>query len=122
MDQPLRTSRLPGFKDQSPADRGRALAASTGLTAEQLLALDGAGGLTLEEPGADLGAQRLVMEQEIFACAHPAASVRAEPAAGNEVMDVRMKDQRARPGVKHPEHAQLRAQPARVARQILQGL
>src|SRR6185503_9611375 len=49
MDQPLRTSRLPAFKDQSPTDRGRALAANTGLSADQLRALDGSGGLTLEQ-------------------------------------------------------------------------
>ena len=43
-----RTSRLPGFKDQSPADRGLRLAASAGLSEEQLRALD-SGGLTLEQ-------------------------------------------------------------------------
>src|SRR5436190_9693772 len=49
MDKPLHSSRLPGFKDQSPAERMLALSASTGLSAQQLRALDGAGGLTLEQ-------------------------------------------------------------------------
>src|SRR6266540_2775773 len=49
MDEPVRTSRLPGFKDQSPAERVRALAANAGLGADQLSALDGTGGLTLEQ-------------------------------------------------------------------------
>ena len=45
----------------------------------------------------------------------PAAAVGAETAAGDEIMDVRMKDERARPGVEHAQHPQLRAQPAGVA-------
>ena len=53
----------------------------------------------------------LVVEQERSARRHPAASVRAEAAAGDEVVHVRMIDQRAAPGVQHAEHAELRAQP-----------
>ncbi|MEP7355923.1 MAG: hydroxymethylglutaryl-CoA reductase, degradative [Anaerolineales bacterium] len=49
MGNPAHTSRLPGFKDQTPAQRSLALAASAGLSTEQARALDGSGGLTLEQ-------------------------------------------------------------------------
>jgi hydroxymethylglutaryl-CoA reductase len=43
------TSRLPGFYDQSLADRGRTIGAWAGLGASDLAALDGSGGLTPEQ-------------------------------------------------------------------------
>jgi hydroxymethylglutaryl-CoA reductase len=43
------TSRLPGFYNQSLAERGQAVRAWAGLTPEHLAALDGAGGLTAEQ-------------------------------------------------------------------------
>jgi hydroxymethylglutaryl-CoA reductase len=47
MTQP--SSRLPGFYDQSLADRGRTLRDLAGLSASALAALDGSGGLTPEQ-------------------------------------------------------------------------
>ncbi len=43
------TSRLPGFYKQSLAERGQAVRAWAGLTPEQLMALDGSGGLNAEQ-------------------------------------------------------------------------
>ncbi len=43
-----RTSRLPGFYKQSVAQRGQTVAAAAGLSAAQLAALDGTGGLTAD--------------------------------------------------------------------------
>jgi hydroxymethylglutaryl-CoA reductase len=43
------TSRLPGFYNQSPADRSRVIAQWAGLSAAELAALDGSGGLTTEQ-------------------------------------------------------------------------
>ncbi|MCC7360190.1 MAG: hydroxymethylglutaryl-CoA reductase, degradative [Anaerolineales bacterium] len=43
------TSRLPGFYKQSLAERGQTVAAWAGLSAAQLAALDGSGGLTPEQ-------------------------------------------------------------------------
>ena len=63
-----------------------------------------------------------MMEQELAARWHPQASVGAQAATGNEIMDVRMKNERARSSVEHAEHAQLGAQAAGIAGQILQGL
>ncbi len=44
-----RTSRLPGFYQQSLAERGQAVQAWAGLSAAQLAALDGSGGLSAEQ-------------------------------------------------------------------------
>jgi len=43
------TSRLPGFYTKTVPERGQLVAAQAGLTPEQLGALDGSGGLTLEQ-------------------------------------------------------------------------
>ena len=63
----------------------------------------------LLEHGAKVVAQRFMMEQELAARWHPQASVGAQAATGNEIMDMRMKNERARPSVEHAEHAQLGA-------------
>ena len=63
----------------------------------------------LLEHGAKVVAQPLMIKQELAARWHPEASVGAQAATGNEIMDVRMKNERARPGVEHAEHAQLGA-------------
>jgi hydroxymethylglutaryl-CoA reductase len=49
MSDQTRTSRLPGFYQQSLAERGQAVAKWAGLSPEQLAALDGTGGLTAEQ-------------------------------------------------------------------------
>jgi len=46
---PDSTSRLPGFYNQSLAERGKAVAAWGGLTPEQLAALEGSGGLSPDQ-------------------------------------------------------------------------
>lgn len=74
------------------------------------------------EEGAEVFTQRFVMEQEVFARWDPGASIQTQAAAGNEIMNVGMKDQAARPGVEHAQHAQLRAQTFGIGRQVLQGL
>lgn len=73
------------------------------------------------EESAHVSAQGLVMEQEIVGCRHPGASIQTEPAAGDEVMDVRVKDERTSPGVEDAEHAQLRTQAAGIGCQLVQG-
>jgi hydroxymethylglutaryl-CoA reductase len=49
MTTPDPTSRLPGFYKQTLAQRGQTVAAWSGLTAAQLAALDGSGGLTPDQ-------------------------------------------------------------------------
>jgi len=49
MSQSEPTSRLPGFYKQTVAERGQTVAAAAGLSAAQLAALDGTGGLTLDQ-------------------------------------------------------------------------
>ena len=79
-------------------------------------------GQTLLEDGAKVIAQGLMVEEELFLRWHPQACVWAEAAAGNEIMDVGMKNERARPGVEDAEHAQLGAQAAGIGGEVLQGL
>ena len=83
-------------------------------------------GLLLEqtsfEKSAEVLSQRLVMEQEIVFDRDPGASIQAQAAAWNEIMNVGMKDQGARPGMEHAQHSQLRAQAFGIGRQVLQGL
>jgi len=64
----------------------------------------------------------VVEEELLVAGAHPAASVGAQSAAGDEVMDVGMEDECAAPGVEDAQHAQLGAQAFGVAGEVLQGL
>ena len=61
----------------------------------------------------------LMVEQELFG-PHPAAAIGAQAAAGHEVMNMGMIDERARPGMEHPEQAQLGAEP--IGGQVLQRL
>lgn len=50
--------------------------------------------------------ERLVIEQErAGGYAHPAAAIEREAAAGNDAMNVRVKDERLSPGVKHRQNA-----------------
>src|SRR5512136_68660 len=49
MPDPERTSRLPGFYDQSLSERGRTVRDWAGLSAADLAALDGSAGLTPEQ-------------------------------------------------------------------------
>jgi hypothetical protein len=72
------------------------------------------------EEGARVSAQGFMVEQKLLARRNPLASVQTKPAAGDQVMDVGMKNECARPGVQHAQHAQLRAQPSGIGRQILQ--
>ena len=74
------------------------------------------------EEGAEVLAQRLVREQEVVFGRDPGASIQTQAAAGNQIMNVGMKDQGARPGVEHAQHSQLRSQAFGMGRQILQGL
>ena len=67
-------------------------------------------------------AQRLVMKQEVIFDRDPGAAIPAQAPARNQVMDVGMKDQGARPGVEYSQHSQLRAQTLGIGGQILQGL
>jgi len=71
---------------------------------------------------AEVSAESFDREQIVARSRPPYPSVRAQAATRDEIMDVRMKDQRARPGVQHAQHAQLGAEPAGIAGQILQGL
>ena len=83
-------------------------------------------GMRLEQTrfqeSAEVLAQRLVMEQEVVFGRDPGASIQAQAAAWNQIMNVGMKDQGARPGVEHAQHAQLRSQAFGIGRQVLQGL
>ena len=77
---------------------------------------------SLLEERAHVSPQGLVMEQKVLSRRHPRASIGTEPAAGDEVMDVGMKDERTGPGVQHAQHAQLRSQSPGIGRQIVQRL
>ena len=83
-------------------------------------------GMFFEQAGfeerAVVGAQRFDREQEPGLGRNPTAPVVAKSPAWNQIMDVRMKDKRARPGVEHAQHAQLSPQPAGIGGQVLQGL
>ena len=74
------------------------------------------------EEGAKVSAQGLDGQEELWAGADPLSAVRTEAAAGNEVMDVGVKDEGARPGVEHAQHAQLGSEQAGIGGQVLQGL
>ena len=74
------------------------------------------------EKGATVIAQRSVMEEELGAGGHPLATVRAEAAGGNEIMDMGMENEGASPSVQDPKHAQLSTETAGMAGQILQSL
>ena len=75
----------------------------------------------LFEEGARVGAQGFVVEEELVARGHPGASIPTQAAAGNQIVDVRMEDEGATPGMQYAQHPQLRAQSARIASQVLQG-
>jgi len=62
-----------------------------------------------------------VGEQVLFG-AHPAAAIGAQAATGNQIMNMRMIDERARPRMEDAEHAQLGADPPGIGRQVLQRL
>ena len=58
--------------------------------------------------------------EKVFSCTAPAASVR-EPAAGDDVMDVGMIEQLARPAVQYSHHAQTAAEEPWVLSQLQQS-
>jgi hypothetical protein len=66
-------------------------------------------------------AQSHVMQEEVFG-GDPGAAVGAQAAAGDEVMDVGMKDQGAAPGVEHAQHPELGAEASGIGGQVVQGL
>lgn len=76
----------------------------------------------LLEPGAKVETQHLDRQKEARAGGDPLSSIEAQAAAGHEVVNVRMIDEGARPGVEHAQHSQLRAQSFGIGGQILQGL
>lgn len=73
------------------------------------------------EEGATVIAQGAMVQEELFG-GDPVTAIGAEAAAGDEVMDVGMKDQSAAPSVAHAEHPQLGAEAFGVLGQILEGL
>jgi len=77
----------------------------------------------LPEQGAATVAQRKFIEQilEIFGM-DPMALIRTQSAGWNQIMDVRVINKRAAPGVQDPEQSQLRAQPFGIATQFLESL
>lgn len=76
---------------------------------------------TLSEESAKAGAEGLVMEKEFSASSDPGASVEAEPAGRDQIVDVGMINESARPGMEYAKHAQLGSESAGICRQILQG-
>ncbi len=74
------------------------------------------------EEGAAMSAQCFDGQEVVGPSRDPLPPVSGEAAAGNQIVDMRMIDQGARPGVEHTEHPQLGAQVFGVAGQILQGL
>lgn len=122
-----------GLEDVTGEITQRVFAATGGLAADVPMTLPPLGrhlaeqvGMCFLQPRSEKGAaviaQGGMVEEELFACRHPAASVGAQTAAGNEIMDVRMKEEGARPGVEHTQHPQLRTQPAGIGGQVLQRL
>ena len=73
------------------------------------------------EAGSHVSAQGLVVKQELLAGGDPLAAVPAEAAAGDEIMNVGMEDEGARPGVEHAQYSELRAESLGMGGQILQG-
>ena len=60
------------------------------------------------------------MHKELGLARNPLLPILAQPAAGNQVMDVRMVAQIARPGLQHPQHPNLCADEALIPGQLLQ--
>jgi len=122
-----------GFEDVAGEITQGIFTRASGLAADVPMTLPDLGrdpgeelGLFLEQAGFEEGAaaiaQRLMVEEERFACRDPGASVQAETPARHQVMDVGMKDEGATPGVEDTQHAQLGSQPAGIGGQILQRL
>ena len=106
-----RTGRLTAHVPLSAPDLGGDLVEQVGLFLRE------AG---LKQVAAAVG-EGAVVEQELFG-GHPAATVVAQAATGNEVMNMRMINERARPGVEDTKHAQLGVEPPGIGGQVLQRL
>ena len=106
------TGRLATDVPMTLPDVGRDRSEELGMILEQA---------SFEEQAAVI-AQGSMVEEELTPGRHPGTAIPAEPAARDQVMDVGMKDEGAAPGVEHPQHAQLCAEPARVGGQILESL
>src|SRR4051794_25294579 len=61
------------------------------------------------------------MHQELALRPEPAPSISGERTRWNQVVNVRVVAQLARPGLQHAHHPDLPTQEARVGRQLLQG-
>lgn len=75
----------------------------------------------LLEECAEVSPQSFDRQEELVARGHPGATIGTQAAAGNQIVDVRMEDEGATPGMQYAQHPQLRAQSARIASQVLQG-
>jgi len=65
--------------------------------------------------------QRSLVEEELVALGAPLSLIQTQSSGGDEVMDMRMIDQSAAPGVEDAQHSQSGSQPLGVGGQILQG-
>src|SRR5258708_4624891 len=61
-------------------------------------------------------------QKELGMAWNPLALIQAQAASGDQVMDVGMENESARPGVEDPEHAQFCTQALGIGRQVLQSL
>src|SRR5712691_8311047 len=71
--------------------------------------------------GAEDSGERFHWNQKVFACRAPAASS-SKAAARGDVMNMRMIEELAGPGVEHADHPEAGADEARVVCQLQQGL
>lgn len=75
---------------------------------------DGFGGdffQLFSEESAKMQGQGSLGQEEFRAAGNPLALVQTQSAARDQVMDMRVEDEGARPGMKNPQHAQVRAEP-----------
>ncbi len=75
----------------------------------------------LLQPGAKYSRERSHREKEVVAGGHPAMLCLVPPACRNEIVNVRMVRQVASPGMQHPHHPDLAANPAWLLCQLLGG-
>ena len=72
--------------------------------------------------GAVVIGQGMDVDEELSAAGDPVALIETQTAGGNQIVDVRVVDQRPAPGVEDAEHAQRGAEPVGVAGQVVEGL
>ena len=75
----------------------------------------------LTEESAEMVGQRGLGQEELLALGEPLALIGAQAAARDKIMDVRMIDEGAAPGVEQAEHAQGGAQAFWIGSQVLEG-